>query len=137
MKKYQSGFSLLEVMFATLIIAVGILAWVAAQSYNIQGRGGSMRMTTAVNLAQSENDQLANLARPSDADLNATAVYPTKTVVLDEIPFTVDSSLAGDSAGGRNNLVFDGKSVWMARTRVSWGFWGMHQVTMERAVLGK
>ena len=49
---FDDGFSLIEVMMAILILAVGILAWAGLQDNNIEGRSTSSRMTTAVELAQ-------------------------------------------------------------------------------------
>ena len=64
----QSGFTILEVMVAISILAVGLMAVFSAQSRSIMGNKDANRQTEAMTLAQDKMEEL--LALPYD-DLDA------------------------------------------------------------------
>lgn len=55
----QSGLTLVELLIATVIISVGILAWAKTQNGGIKGRATSSGITTASELAMSLTEELA------------------------------------------------------------------------------
>jgi prepilin-type N-terminal cleavage/methylation domain-containing protein len=65
----QGGFTILEVMIAISILAVGLMAVFSAQSRSIMGNTNANRQTEAMTLAQDRMEEL--LAVPYD-DLDAT-----------------------------------------------------------------
>ena len=71
----QNGFTILEVMIAISILAIGLLAVFSSQNMAIQGNNRANRLTEAMTLAQDKVEEL--LALPYD-DLDATGspVYP-------------------------------------------------------------
>ena len=71
MIKEQSGFTLIEVMIAVVILAVGLLALGTMQIVSIRSNAFSSEMTYSTMLAQQQLETLKNLSF-SDADLTAT-----------------------------------------------------------------
>ena len=68
-KGRQSGFTILEVMVAISILAIGLLAVFSGQNMAIQGNNRANRLTEAMTLAQDKVEEL--LALPYD-DVDAT-----------------------------------------------------------------
>ncbi len=58
----DNGFTLLEVLIAMFILAIGLLAVAGMQVTTIEGNDFSLDMTEAVILAQDEAEKLANLS---------------------------------------------------------------------------
>ncbi len=63
--KKQSGFTLIEVMIALVILAVGILALMTLQIVSIRANAFSSEMTYASMLAQSRLEQIRNITYDS------------------------------------------------------------------------
>jgi type IV pilus assembly protein PilV len=61
MYKRQSGFTLIEVMIAVVILAAGILALATMQIVSIRSNAFSTEMTYATMLAQSQFEQFRNM----------------------------------------------------------------------------
>jgi len=68
-KARQNGFTILEVMIAISILAIGLLAVFSSQNMAIQGNNRANRLTEAMTLAQDKVEEL--LALPF-ANVNAT-----------------------------------------------------------------
>ena len=68
-KARQSGFTILEVMIAISILAIGLLAVFSGQTMAIQRNNTANRLTEAMTLAQDKAEEL--LALPYD-DVDAT-----------------------------------------------------------------
>jgi prepilin-type N-terminal cleavage/methylation domain-containing protein len=68
-KARQSGFTILEVMIAISILAIGLLAVFSGQNMAIQGNNRASRLTEGMTLAQDKLEEL--LALPYD-DVDAT-----------------------------------------------------------------
>ena len=60
------GFTLIELVIAILVFAVGILGIVKIQSLSITGHSYGMHMSQAVNIAQDKLEELQNLSITSD-----------------------------------------------------------------------
>ena len=65
----QSGFTILEVMIAISILAIGLLAVFSGQNMAIQGNNRATRLTEGMTLAQDKMEEL--LALPYD-NINTT-----------------------------------------------------------------
>ena len=74
----ERGLTLLEVMVALVILAIGLLALSGMQLMTIQKNGSSFRSTTAVSLADQRLQQLKNL---SFSDPSLTAGSHTDTAL--------------------------------------------------------
>jgi type IV pilus assembly protein PilV len=68
--KGQKGFTLIEVMIALVILAVGLLALMTMQIVSIKANAFSSEITYSTMLAQRQLETLRNLSF-SDADLSA------------------------------------------------------------------
>ena len=77
----EKGFTLLELMIAMVVLAIGILALIQMQVAAMSGNSSANQMTTALTLAQDKIEQLKRLALTDDAltdagnnaDLTSTA----------------------------------------------------------------
>ena len=83
MIKEQSGFTLIEVMIAVVILAVGLLALGTMQIVSIRANAFSTEMTYSTMLAQQQLETLKNLAF-TDPDLTATPPLHTLLAVIEK-----------------------------------------------------
>ena len=74
-KARQNGFTILEVMIAISILAIGLLAVFSSQNMAIQGNNRASHLTEGMTLAQDKMEEL--LALPyHDLDPTGSPVYP-------------------------------------------------------------
>ena len=88
-KTRQTGFTILEVMIAISILAIGLLAVFSGQNMAIQGNNRANRLTEAMTLAQDKVEEL--LALPYD-DVDATG-SPVNDPGGYTISWTVDDTV--------------------------------------------
>jgi prepilin-type N-terminal cleavage/methylation domain-containing protein len=70
MRETQSGFTLLEVLFAVALLAVGLLGLGLMQGHFAEGNARSRQITHATDIVANKIEELSN-ADSSDTDLNA------------------------------------------------------------------
>jgi len=75
----QSGFTLLEVLFALAIFSIGLLAVNAMTTMVINSNSKSRHLTTAVHLAQNKLDELTAGSYASVADATETGLDSQET----------------------------------------------------------
>jgi type IV pilus assembly protein PilV len=99
MNKKQAGFTLIEVMIALVILAVGLLALMTMQIVSIRANAFSSEMTYAAMVGQGELEKIRNMNYDSvlavasatytvDPALAKGVEYKTETRVQDNIPAT-------------------------------------------------
>jgi prepilin-type N-terminal cleavage/methylation domain-containing protein len=93
--KERSGFTLIEVMIALTILAVGLLALATMQIVSIRGNAFSTEMTYATMLAQSRLEQLRNTPYASIPPTGGTplTVPIPATATSKGIPYTIERSV--------------------------------------------
>ena len=86
-KPRQSGFTILEVMIAISILAIGLLAVFSGQNMAIQGNNRASHLTEGMTLAQDKMEEL--LALPYDSVTTGTGTqgnYSIAWTVYDNDP---------------------------------------------------
>jgi len=116
----ERGLSLLEVMIALVILAVGLLALASMQISSIQANTSGFASTAAVTLADRQLQQLKTLAY-TDASLNegVYAVGGTTMAGGNNIPYYLSYSVSDDDPIVGVKLItytvaWSGNKVWHA-----------------------
>ena len=135
MNTTKSGFTLIEVMVAILILAIGILAWALLQDNNIEGRSKSSRMTTAIELAQSVME--ANASNVSNWTDMHDAANGTLNSTMDNVIYFLDWTVNKGSGAHGGDLFSGGRAIWEVTVENRWDHFGLHRVNFERVVIGK
>jgi type IV pilus assembly protein PilV len=91
--KERSGFTLIEVLIALTILAVGLLALATMQIVSIRGNAFSTEMTYATMLAQSRLEQIRNMAY--DSVTSGTEIVPANETSKG-IPYTIQRTVNND-----------------------------------------
>ena len=122
----QSGFTLIEVMIALVILAVGLLALATMQIVSIRSNAFSSEMTYATMLAQSRLEQIRNMdyddltpsssttdTVPASASTKGMAYTVERTVSADDVPaanmktVTLEIKWTGAPAGSAGSSTVD------------------------------
>jgi len=135
MISFDDGFSLIEVMVAILVLAIGILAWAGLQDSNIKGRSTSGRMTTGIELAQSLVEEKAAKALGWSDSHNAT--NGTENLTVDNVVYQMDWAVNKGSGTNGGDLFAGGKAIWEVIVDNRWDHFGQHRVYYERVVIGR
>lgn len=85
--KNESGFTLIEVLIAMAILAIGLLGIGMMQAYFAEGNANSRQLIRATDIATAKIEELGNLD-PGDADLDTTA-NPHKDTI-EKYPLSYD-----------------------------------------------
>jgi len=91
-----SGFTLIEVMIALVILAVGLLALMTMQIVSIRANAFSSEMTYASMLAQSRLEQIRNMSYDSVQTINPDEIVSADATTKG-ISYTVRRTVATDS----------------------------------------
>ncbi|MFA6217746.1 MAG: prepilin-type N-terminal cleavage/methylation domain-containing protein [Candidatus Omnitrophota bacterium] len=111
MKRRKNGFTLLEVLIATLLLTVGVLSIVGAFSSGIFTSGDFESVELALNLAQEKmedikNKTYANVASEVKSAVSGFSAFQRQVAVT--VPQTnlkqVDVTVSWDTKGGQTNV---------------------------------
>jgi len=91
----EDGMTLLEVMIALVILAIGLLAASGMQIMAIRGNASGFKFTTAAALADQRIVQLSNLSF-SDPALNPGTVPVDQTVTVQNVVYTGQYTVSPD-----------------------------------------
>lgn len=104
------GFTLLEVLIATIILTVGIVALMWAFSSGIYAVGDIENVDSALNIAQAKMEQIKNTPFASLADSGPTADsnFPNFNLAVNvaegQNPMQVDVTVAWQVKGGQTSI---------------------------------
>lgn len=130
----EKGFTLVELMIALVVLAIGILALIQMQVAAMNGNRSANQMTTAMTLAQDKIEQLKRFALTdaalTDSDTGNNADL-TSTAVLEHAD-TADVNHLLDERGGTTGLkryyrcwnIADDTPTEGAKAVVVFVFWG-------------
>ncbi len=105
------GFTLIEVMFAVVILAVGLLALMAMQIVSIKANAFSSEMTYSTMLAQQQLETLENL--PFD-DPDLTGATPPADPTLHTLPLPLM-----DGKGGSYTVSWEVENTTTNRKKIT------------------
>jgi type IV pilus assembly protein PilV len=130
----NGGFTIVELLIAGVIIAVGILAWAKAHDNGIKNRSISSDTLTAVELATARMETLsldiqkwAAGHAPTNGNDNSTTLHG----------LTYDRTWSAETAGVSGQFFPDGNPVWEVTVIVSWSHYGQKRVEYQKIVVGK
>lgn len=115
---------IVELLVATLIISVGILAWAKAQDGGIKGSAISNGITTASELAMSRSEELAlesqrsTLPPPGNGPVTARGVEFTRTWSVTQ------------------HIIMSGVRVRVIDVTINWNHYGPKEVRYQRVTSG-
>jgi type IV pilus assembly protein PilV len=122
-RRHERGLTLLEVMIALVILAIGLLALSGMQITTIHANGSGFKSTTAVSLADQGLQKLKNHGYADAALTNGTHTDPLTTV--NGVVFTPSYDVQADP------VVADVKLVTYT---VTWIDGGTHSVSMATRI---
>lgn len=126
--KQENGFSLLEVLIALVILAIGLLAIAQMQITAIKGNAYGSEMTSASSLASNTLERLMALPYPNVAPLTGPPPDASSTSVAASIVGGTLDPL-GAIEGGINNQNYT-RAYWVVDNSP---YAGMRQITVRVA----
>ncbi|MGE4443023.1 MAG: prepilin-type N-terminal cleavage/methylation domain-containing protein [Desulfomicrobium sp.] len=124
--KDQKGFTIVELLIAAIIIAVGILGWAKAQDGSIKGRAVSNGITTASELGMAKLEQLALECQDNAA---AEPAGGPEDIISQGVRYERTWTIEADE-------ILDGVSLWKIEVTVSWNHYGPTAIQYQRIVVG-
>jgi type IV pilus assembly protein PilV len=117
----ENGFTLVEVLIAIVILAIGLTTWAVTQSSNVESRSRSGKLSTGLEVAQSYIEEYTDVVRtpPSNSTFSRNA-----TETINTIPYTVEGDFSPS-----------GLESWLVEVTVEWTHYGTHTVQLERVVV--
>lgn len=120
----QSGSTLVELLIATVIITVGILAWAKTQEGGIKGRATSGSITTASELAMSLTEELALESQRSALPSSGNDMVPIRGIQFSRTWNVTELS------------IMQGAGVRTIDVVINWNQYGPKEVRYQRVTSG-
>lgn len=125
----QRGFTIVEVLIAGAIIAIGILAWAKAHDSGIKNRAISSDISIAAELATAKMETLSlEIQKWSSSH---TEINKNATITLQGVTYYQD----WEAKKGR--FFDEGNPVWEITARVKWSRYGPKSVEYQKIVVGR
>ncbi len=115
-RRYERGFSLIEVMISLVVLAVGLLALAELQIFSIKGGSASNRVTQATTLAQNRIEELRTL--PYDDSLLAPGQHE-------------EGPLPGTIFSRAHNVADLSSTMKLVTATVRWTMDGSHSISLS------
>ena len=119
-----NGFTLVELLIAAIIIAVGVLGWARTQQGSIKGRALSNGFTTASELGTAKLEELALQSQDNAATLQGNDAVTTQGVQYNRI-WSIE-----------RGEILDGLDLWKIDVNVTWNHYGQRSLDYQRIVVG-
>lgn len=130
------GFTLVEVLIAVIVLAVGVLAWMSTQQTAVLTRGQGRTMTVATELVQAKIEELS--LRPAQfCPQGATGCQGLEEEKIGGFNYVLEWSLARMEVNDGSD-VLDTRAYWEIFVKVDWKYRGnksfsASRIAMERA----
>jgi type IV pilus modification protein PilV len=148
MNVQEEGFTILELLVAMLVLAVGILALIDMQVAAISGNSSANQMTVATTLAQDQIEQLKRLdffdtaLADTKVGNNGTLTTPTNAASFDHVDANNPINESGGTTGLRRYRRFwnvaDNTPITGVKTVVVFVYWGTVEgtgLTQHRVII--
>ena len=100
----DKGFTLMELVVAILVFAVGILGIAKMQSLSVMGNSYGMHMSQAVNIAQDKLEELQDLSIISSTfGIGSPSIAPY-TITVDGVGYTIQYNVKQVAALGAREV---------------------------------
>jgi type IV pilus assembly protein PilV len=134
-RKKEGGFTLVELLIAGVIIAVGILAWAKTQNSGIKNRAISSDVSIAVELATARMEILSFEIQKWAAG-HSTTSGSDNSATIQGVTYAQSWSAETPSSGSAHFFP-DGNPVWEVTVNVSWSRYGPKSVEYRKIVVGR
>lgn len=125
----KDGFTIVELLIAGVIIAIGILSWAKAQDSGIKNRAISNDVTTAVELANAQLETISLECQSWSA--GHTPNNGENSFNLQGINYTRTWNATAE------NFFPDGNPFWEINVSVDWSHYGSKSVQYRKIVVGR
>lgn len=129
-----SGFTLVEVLIAIVILAVGILAWMSTQQSAVLTRGQSRTMTVATELVQAKIEDLSS-GPAGVCGTGSAGCSGQEAVSIGGFTYTLQWDLQKMGVGGSGAAALDINAYWEIRVWVIWTYRGERIFSARRVVM--
>lgn len=129
-----SGFTLVEVLVAIVILAMGILAWMSTQQFAVMTRGQSRAMTVATELAQAKIEDLS-LDSAGVCGIGSNGCSGQEAVSIGGFTYTLQWDLQKMGVRGAGAAALDINAYWEIRVWVTWTYRGERIFSVRRVVM--
>lgn len=124
--QHQSGFTIVELLIASVIIAVGILAWAKTLESGIKNRAISNDITTASELATAKMEELS-----FELQEKLPTNDPNATIRTQGVDFFLEWDINREKLTETSQV-----KIWKIEMEVTWNRYGSKQVRYSKIVVG-
>lgn len=130
------GFTLVEVLIAVIVLAVGVLAWMSTQQSAVLTRGQGRTMTVATELVQAKIEELS--LRPAQiCPQGTTGCQGQEEQTIGGFSYVLEWSLARMEVNDGSEAL-DARAFWEIFVKADWKYrrsksFSASRIVMERA----
>jgi len=126
----KSGFTLVEVLIAALILLIAVAGWMGAQQSSILNRGQSRTMTVAAELAQSMMEELSS--NPAAVCKGQFSCTGGAVMYIGGREYLIDWDISGSSPAVEDPDAWEARGLGIIKVRVTWEYRGDLEVSLSR-----
>ena len=130
-QKGQAGLTLLEVLIAMIILAVGVLGWIGLQQSAVMNRGESRTMTVATELVQSKIEELSE--NPAEI-CNSNSCADDEQRIVDGFEYTLEWEMEREKLSNSDGTLPHARPLWIIEVEGKWNYQGDRSIESRRVV---
>ncbi len=119
-RRHAGGFTLIEVLVAIVIAAIGLLGVAAMQASTLKNAGSSKHRSIAISMTADMSDRMrANLEGAMAADRAVGTGYNRPRAALDDVAYTTPVAACRTGGCTPADMALDDLATWSARLATS------------------